>query len=418
MEIIDISTSVCDEVATVRVCARPRGAMECFELWYRFEGLDQPLDGVNEAAAAALVVPCMVEGEPLSMPGRVSPVFLANIAKAQSVLAGWYDDLHPVEVRCSGQDDAPPRPADGVICCFSAGVDSWYSLLKHEPRVTHLLFVRGFDIGLDNDVLWQATRDNAATVARRLGKRLITCETNLRDVCDKRRGGWGKTFVGDFWGERLHGAAIASVALLLRRTIGELIVPATHSYAQVKPWGSSPQLDPLWSDGYLEITHDGCEVDRVAKVRRLAASDIALATLRVCYGDTPDINCGRCEKCLRTLMALRLCGAVGRAKTFPRAVALSEIHALIVPPHVRHHYVALQEEARRVGDSEVVEATEIVLRERLSAAQTAARLRRALRGTVLGKIVRRAKRAWAAAAIPPLEPHRDGGAGGTTPSIG
>lgn len=392
MEVLDISTSEGSGVATARARLRPRGAEEPLELWYRFEGLAEPLEGMNEAVAAALVVPCMLEDEPLSLPGPLSPVFLANVVEAQHVLAGWYDDLQPVSVQCAVEDGAARRRASGVIGCFSGGVDSWYSLLKHEARVTHLLLVRGFDVGLGNDTLWRAARASAADIAGRLGKKLVTCETNLRDVADKRRCGWGKKYAGDFWGTRLHGAALASVALPLRRTIGELIVPATHSLAQIKPWGSSPQLDPLWSDGYIEITHDGCEADRVAKIRRLAGSDIALATLRVCHADTPDINCCRCEKCLRTMMALRLCGAIDRAKTFPRPVSLSEMHALVIPPHQRHHYVALRDEARRLGDKEMLAATEIVLGERLSAAQTSARLRQALRPTVVGRVVRMVKR--------------------------
>lgn len=412
MEILDISTSQGMGVAAVSARVKPRGTAEPLDLWYRFEGLDKPLDGVNEAVAAALIVPCMAEDEPLSMPGSVSPVFLANVTKAQRVLTGWYDDLRPIRVRCSVHDRSAYRRASGVICCFSAGVDSWYSLLKHEQRVTHLLFVRGFDIGLGNDALWRAARSNAEAVAARLGKRLVTCETNLRDIADRSRGKWGKTFTGDFWGERLHGAAIASVALMLRRAIGELILPATHTYAGLLPWGTSPRLDPLWSDGYVKITHDGCEKDRVAKIRNLTASDIAMATLRVCYGDTPEINCGRCEKCLRTVMTLQLCGALARAKTFPRPVPPAELRSMIVPPHLRHHYVALHEEARRIGDTEMLMTTEILLGERLSAVQASARLRHALRGTVLGQVVRKVKTACRTVTIQHMEPHRDGGAGG------
>ncbi|MDX9861466.1 MAG: hypothetical protein RBS99_11165 [Rhodospirillales bacterium] len=392
MEVLDISTSERGGIAMARARLRPHDGGEPLELWYRFEGLEEPLDGMNEAVAAAMIVPCMLENEPLSLPGPLSPVFIANCVEAQRGLAGWYDDLQPITVKGPLGDAGTASPASGVIGCFSGGVDSWYSLLKHEARVTHLLLVRGFDVGLGNDILWRAARDSAAGVAGRLGKKLVTCETNLRDVADKRRSGWGKKYAGDFWGTRLHGAALASVALPLRRTIGELIVPATHSLAQIKPWGSSPQLDPLWSDGYIEITHDGCEADRVAKVRRLADSDVALATLRVCHADTSAINCGHCEKCIRTMLALRLCGALDRARTFPHPLPLSAVHALVVPPHQRHHYVALRDEARRIGDKEVLAAAEILLGDRLSAIQTTARLRQALRPTVVGHVVRMVKK--------------------------
>jgi hypothetical protein len=392
MDVLEVSRSWRHGAATVGARVRPRGATQPLDLWYRFEGLDEPPDGIAEAAAVGLVVPCMFEREPLSMPGAISPTLVANIAEAQRILAGWYEQLEPVEVRPSGIKNDDAAQASGVVCCFSGGVDSWYSLLKHEARVSHLLLIRGFDVGLKNDALWHSARDLAATVAERLGKRLVTCETNLREIADKRRCTWGRSFEGDFWGECLHGAALASVALLLRRTNGEMIVPATHTRAQLKPWGSSPLLDPWWSDGRVRITHDGCEATRVDKVRRLARSDVAVETLRVCYHDTPDINCGHCEKCLRTMMALRLCGALARARTFPRTLSMAELRALVIPRYVRHHYLLLRDEARRAGDDELLEAIEVILGQRLSSRQAIARMRHALRPTALGRGLRSLKR--------------------------
>jgi hypothetical protein len=266
--------------------------------------------------------------------------------------------------------------------------------------VSHLLLVRGFDIGLNNDVLWSAATKRAGQVAEGLGKQLITCETNLREIADKRRAGWGRRFEGDFWGRCLHGAALASVALALRKTVGELIVPATHTYAEMKPWGSSPLLDPLWSDGHLRIVHDGCEANRVEKVRRIADSDLVLETLRVCYHDTSEINCGHCEKCLRTMMALRVCGALARARTFPHYLPVREIHSLIVPPHVRHHYITLREEARRMGDEELLRAAEVVLKERLSLRQVVARARHLARQTAPGRALAQLRNRWRLAASP------------------
>jgi hypothetical protein len=401
MDVLDISDSWRDGTATARVRIRPSGQEDSLVLWYRFRGLSQPLDGLAEAVTAGLVIPCMFEGEPLSVPGGLSADLVTNVTKAQQILRSWHDELSPVAIMASQLDHVGAQQSGtGVACCFSGGVDSWYSLLNHEARVSHLLLVRGFDISLDNDVLWSAAIRYGARAAEGLGKQLITCETNLREIADKRRARWGRRFQGDFWGQCLHGAALASVALALRQTVGELIIPATHTYAQMKPWGSSPLLDHLWSDGYLDITHDGCEANRVEKVRLIADSDLALETLRVCYHDTSEINCGHCEKCLRTMMALHVCGALSRAKTFPHHLPVREIHSLIVPTQVRHHYVTLQKEAQIAGDKEVLKATEIILKERLSLHQVTAQAKRVVRATAPGRMLLRLRNRGRLAASP------------------
>ncbi len=395
MKVLDVTDSWRDGTATVRVRLRPLRAGGELELWFRFDGLDAPLEGIAPALTVALTVPAMHEGEPVEIPASLPAPLVANIAKAQQVLASWYRDLTPVPVSAAriepGPVISPAADSNGgrsVACCFSGGVDSWYSLLNHRARIERLLLVRGFDIGLSNDLLWDRTVQRAARVADGFGVGLVTCATNLRDVLDKSRTTWGRRFAGDFWGGYLHGAALAAIGLMMRRTTGELIVPATHSYAQIRPWGSSPLLDPLWSDGHVSVTHDGCEADRVGKVRAISDSALALATLRVCHHDTGEFNCGHCEKCLRTMMALRACGALVRAETFPHHLPARDIHSLVVPPHVRHHYEALQVEAYRVGDVELARAAEVVLNQRMSLRQTLARAKRALRGSALGRGLR------------------------------
>ena len=116
---------------------------------------------------------------------------------------------------------------------------------------------------------------------------------------------------------------------------------------------------------------------------------IHIETLRVCYHDTPDINCGHCEKCLRTMMALRLCGRLDEARTFPRTLSMPELRALVVPRYVRHHYLLLRDEARRVGDDELLKAIEVILGKRPSTPQAIARTKHVLRPTALGRILRR-----------------------------
>lgn len=383
MKISNIEAICEGEVSVLSAKIEPEGAERPRELWYRFEGLEGPLEYAADPFAAAMLPFVMYQDESCVVEGTLSASLRYNLDRAQAVLSDWYDFLTPVsvipEAETADPEGQPRRPLGGVACCFSGGVDSWYSLLKNAERVTHLLLVRGFDIGLENDELWRTTRERARGVADALGLRLVTCETNLREIADPRRAGWGRDCSEDFWGKCLHGAALASVSLGLSRSFSELIVPATHSEDQLKPWGSSPRLDPLWSSGQVRIQHDGCEADRIEKVRAISASPLALQNLRVCHNDLAETNCGRCEKCIRTMLALRLCDALQHAETFPDTTALRRLNRLEVPAHLTHHYEALLVAARERGDDSLARAMESILGQRFSAERALANCVRGLR---------------------------------------
>lgn len=109
-------------------------------------------------------------------------------------------------------------------------------------------------------------------VGTRFDKEVIEIETSLRDFSDEQVG----------W-PRYHGAALASVALCLQRSFAQIYVASTHPYDKLKPWGSSPLLDPFWSTRQMEIIHDGCEVDWLEKCRQVRKNKVALLNLRVCW---------------------------------------------------------------------------------------------------------------------------------------
>lgn len=383
MKIMNIEARSEGEVSVLSADVELEGSGQSRELWYRFEGLDGPLEYPADPFAAALLPFCMYQGEACAVEGTLSAGLRQNAERAQAVLAEWYDFLTPVslipEAETAEGETASRRPLGGVACCFSGGVDSWYSLLKNVDRVTHLVLVRGFDIGLENEALWRRTRERAAEVGEALGLRLVTCETNLRDVADPRRAGWGRACSEDFWGKCLHGAALASVSLGLSRSFTEIILPATHSERQLKPWGSSPRLDPLWSNGHLQVRHDGTEADRLEKVRAISSSELALKSLRVCHNDLAEMNCGRCEKCIRTMLALKLCGVLEQAESFRDTRALRSLRRLEVPGHLLHHYESLLSEALSQGDRSVAQAVEAILGRRFSAERALAVFVRGLR---------------------------------------
>lgn len=392
MRIFDVVSESSSGSRMLRASIRPDAAELPFTAWFKVDGATGPLAESGDPFVVEFLTACMFEGEDIHVDAPVSSVLLEGLERGQNVLKSWYSDLRPITVTAAAIDTVrteggPPRRTG---CCFSGGVDGWYSLLKHEPAVTDLLLIRGFDISLDNDVLWEQAASTARRVGEALGKRVITVSTNLRGIADKRRCAWGRRFDGDFWGLMLHGGAIASVGLALRNDFSTLIIAATHRQDRLRPWGSSPLLDPHWSDGRIRFLHDGCEASRLDKVRSVASCDLALQTLRVCFFNTDRMNCSRCEKCQRTMMALRACGALERSPAFPSGLDLRTTRRLSIPRHVLPRYEEILDVAEAVGDIELAHTCRVILGQSFSADRTLWLGLRRVRETV-----RALNRAWA-----------------------
>ena len=130
-----------------------------------------------------------------------------------------------------------------------------------------------------------------------------------------------------------HGAFLASIGHLLSSFFRRIYIPATHTYANaaIHLLGSHPALDPLWSTEALEFIHDGCEATRIDKAALIAKSDVALNFLRVCFqGPNRPYNCGRCEKCIRTMINLHIAGALDRCTTFENQLDTKYIEKMMI----------------------------------------------------------------------------------------
>ncbi len=282
--------------------------------WFRVTG---------DAFLAALLLPAMRLGENLTIDAPVSDQLLANVGTISDIYAAWVAGTRRIRITCPAAPASPPPP-ESVGLFFACGVDSFYSLLKdietpaQAAPITHLILIYGFDVRMGNRPLFDMIADRARRVAAESGRSLLTVETNARQVFDAVVG-W------DFY----HGAVLASTALALGGSLRRCTIPSTHAYSELLPWGSDPMLDPLWSTESLEIVHDGCEARRTDKVKRLAQWPLVLQHLRVCWPDwTQDYNCGRCEKCIRTMIGLHLAGVLDRSATFPQRLDPKDIRSI------------------------------------------------------------------------------------------
>jgi hypothetical protein len=263
--------------------------------------------------AAALLFPAMKLGEDLVILGRVSARLHAGMAEIIRIVSGWNIGLKPINVLVD--ELAPDLITPGATgAFFSGGVDSFYTYLRHrsdQQPITHLILAKGYDIDRSNSRLWDVTVRNIGQIAKDEHVTLIKLESNVRGLTDPILS-WTHS----------HGGALAGAAMCLRRGISQMYIASSADADHQALRGSHLAIDHLWSTETLSFVHDGWDASRMNKIGwQIAQSPLALKYLRVCYQNPKGAyNCGRCEKCLRTMVSLYAAGVLDRAETFPSEI--------------------------------------------------------------------------------------------------
>jgi hypothetical protein len=349
-----------------------RGTREEHDVWVEVPESGLALTPSADVFLAAALLPAMRGEERLLIEGEVCPRLLGSCAQIQDLFAAWVPGARPVAIECAVRSGRALAPNRGVGSFFSAGVDSFHTLLKNVETITHLILIDGFDKKLiGSESLRREARAAAERVASGLGKQLWVVASNAR------------VFVPTVvpWGG-YHGAVLASVALALAGSLHTVRIPASYTYHQLQPWGSHPLLDPLWSTRELRIVHDGAEATRTQKLLDwICHSELALENLRVCLAPGDAYNCGRCEKCVRTMIPLELAGKLASSPVFPGQPSPRDIaqHRYTLPGQFQFAEETIALLARETG------ARAAALREALEAAVRRSRRQRARRERKLAK---------------------------------
>lgn len=243
-------------------------------------------------------------------------------------MTAWNKELTPVSYP-SLVPVAKPRSSPGRVgAFFSGGVDASYTFLKCREQVTDLIFLHGAESALDDTDLLEQSAANVDAVASEFGVGVVHVEMNL------------KPFLSSFadWGLSGHGVGLATVGHLLAPAFERIYIGSSFHYRDLFPWGTHPLLDPLWSSETLEFVHYGCGATRPEKTEFIAGFDAALNNLRVCHWGPGTkferggaVNCGRCEKCLRTMLPLEVAEKLSQCKAFDRPLTTASFEALTGP---------------------------------------------------------------------------------------
>lgn len=299
--------------------------LQLAELRYRvyFDCAHVELTTDCESTLAMLALGAMSLRRELQVVGPISPRYLDNQRQLMQVFGGWFERYRPVPIVASTlREGCPAKAGTGRVgCFFTGGVDSFYTFLKHRDEITDLVFVHGYDVDLDDRMRREQVSAMGRALEQACGVRFIELETNaIRLFRDFGR-----------WGAHAHGYGLGSAARHLAGYLRRIYIPSSFATAELMPWASHPLTDPLFSDERLEVIHDGCEAGRVDKIRALAGDPLALEHLRVCWERVEGrYNCGRCEKCLRTMTSLQALGVLGQCATFPAQVESRQVRELVI----------------------------------------------------------------------------------------
>jgi hypothetical protein len=284
-----------------------------FELKYKVS--EGPLAKSSDPFLAAALFPAMKTGQPLHISGTVSPKLLAATQRMQDTYHKWFPEFQKIPLQAEPRLSDNVNPTAEVGLFFSGGVDSFYTLLKHQDEITKLILINGFMY--ENASQRPKVTNEIRRVAEELGKSLIVVEVNIREFSDQYT----------YWEDQYAGVAMASVGLLLSPQFRKFYFASSFSYEYWKPTAIHPLLEPLFSTEALKFEINGSEADRPEKIARIAKSDLALSSLRTC-SKKYSYNCGQCEKCLRTMIALQAVGALERCPTFNQQLDIEAVSGI------------------------------------------------------------------------------------------
>jgi hypothetical protein len=275
-----------------------------------FESADLRLAAASEAFGAALLVPALHAGRPLRLAGPVCAEWATNLARLTDEFRRlWYPAApRPLTVpaathRAAAVADQPRSAA----LCFSGGVDAFHTLLASGHAIGRLVYAVGYDVPLHRRRRAAAVAAMVRAVATETGRGTVVITTNLRRHPLLKSTPWLRAF----------GGPLAALGHLLGPAVGRILLASDGLGFEHPEVGSRPSTDPLHGSATLAVERVAHAVTRLDKIRRIASEPFVQRHLRVCWQNAGSaLNCGRCEKCVRTMLALDACGTLGRFAGF------------------------------------------------------------------------------------------------------
>lgn len=321
--------------------------------------------------------------------GSVCPQLRDGLQAAMTVWSQWYRHCRPLSIKPTGGWQAGSVPAARRTASFlSGGVDGLSTLranrqdypLGHPASISDCLLLFGsndFQYTSHGPVphrlqAFEALRERLEQLGRAEHFSLIPIHANLRLLSPDYH----------CWTAIGFAAATIATAHLFGSRFDRVLFASDGDGIAPPPGASHPLVDPALSSSTLQVIHDQTLWTRSEKLALLADWPPAMALMQPChYVEVPpdgQINCGSCEKCVRTRLGLMGLGRLGEATAFgPQRVSAQEIAAIPISNRRKAALLAaLLPGLMREGHAELARAVRLKVRRSRWQALRASLLRR------------------------------------------
>lgn len=292
-------------------------------LWYEIDARYQPYLTTEtlDSFLVGMLLLAMKRGQDIQVEGAISERLYYNLTHYyMHLLTGILPEFRIISIKPRRlSSKAFVSGHRGVAAGFSAGVDSFFTVLDHLYRnptpaytISHLLFN---NVGAHA----QGTADGGKTscdahynLVRLCGEELelelVRVDSNLDDVLEVE-------FI------KTHAIRNVAGALLLQKLFSKFFYASGDHYRDCTylplSTGGISHMDPaaihLLSTETTECISSGCQMTRVEKTEVVSQYEIVTRHLNVCVRQSATGgNCSLCWKCCRTLFTLELLGRVER----------------------------------------------------------------------------------------------------------
>jgi hypothetical protein len=361
---------------------------EDYEVYFETdEKFAEDFDSNPHAALSAYLIPALRHGEDrIYIDAEICPEFKDGVNTAMSWISHWYygDKRKPLRIEAKTRSKIPtPHTRSRAGLLFSGGVDSMASLrnnrlnfpLEHPGSIKDGIFAYGFDVRFEQT--FDEMFDSLSDIVEETGITLLSFSTNLfshylsldlDSLVNKAPGVWAYQY---------QGGALAGAAHLFTKRLDVVNIACTYDIANLKPFGSHPLIEPNFSSHDMQIRHDGIALSRLDKVKLIADWDVGLQSIRVCnqigtwdvrsqsYRDCNPLepgklNCGKCWKCVVTMLDLLVAGALHKATTFPNNDVSEDLIGSSFNPHEQNvcEFVDLIAPLTEIGRGDLARAIE------------------------------------------------------------